>query len=210
MQDPRLRLACALLLSLAAFASISGAGAVFLWWLVFTARQKSIRHVRALAAAFLLSLLIAAVMIVSGGNGLSYLIRMTAILLVGAWVYADSRPGDYLATGVWLGGRRTGFELGMIAEMAMGMAEGLFDDFSRIRVASVQKGAVWGPRSLIPAGRVLVCDALRRADETAEILAVRGYRGGGTICTRFAATIPEILATLLAASACIVAFFPRW
>jgi len=210
MQDPRLRLACALLLSLAAFASIAGAGAVYLWWLVFTARQKSILHVRALAAAFLLFVLIAVVMIFSGENGFSYLFRMTALLLVGAWVYADSVPGDFLATGAWLGGRRTGFELGMTAEMAMGMAEGLFDDFSRVRIASVQKGAVWGPRSLLPAGRILVCDALRRADETAEVLAVRGYRGGGTVCTRFAATVPEILATLLAAAVCIMAFFPRW
>ncbi|ABS56301.1 conserved hypothetical protein [Methanoregula boonei 6A8] len=210
MQDPRLRLACVLLLSLAAFASIVGAIAVFLWWLAFTARQKSIRHVRALAAAFLLFILIAVVMILSGSDGLSYLVRMTAILLVGAWVYADSRPGDFLATGVWMGGKKTGFELGMTAEMAMGMAEGLFCDFSRIRIASVQKGVVWGPRSLLPAGRVLICDALRRADETAEILAVRGYRGGGTVCTRFAVTVPGIIATLCAVAAFIVAIFPRW
>jgi energy-coupling factor transport system permease protein len=210
MQDPRLRLLCALLLSFAAFASIAGAGAVFLWWLVFTARRKSIRHVRALVAALLLVVLIAAVMIVSGSDGLSYLVRMTALLLVGAWVYADTRPADFLATGVWLGGRRTGFELGMTAEMAMGMAEGLFDDFSRIRIATMQKGVVWGPRSLLPAGRVLVRDALRRAEETAEILAVRGYRGGGTACTRFAPTFPEIIAALCAVAACIVAVFPRW
>jgi len=210
MRDPRLRLACALLLSLAAFASIAGAGAVFLWWLVFTARQKSIRHIRALAAAFLLFVLIAAVMILSGSDGLSYIIRMTAVLLAGAWVYADSRPGDFLAAGAWSGGRRTGFEVGMTAEMALGMAEGLFCDFSRIRMATVQKGVVWGPRSLIPAGRVLVRDALRRAEETAEILAVRGYRGGGTVCTRFAPTFPEIIATLCAVTACIVAVFPRW
>ena len=210
MQDPRLRLACVLLLSLAAFASIVGAIAVFLWWLAFTARQKSIRHVRALAAAFLLFILIAVVMILSGSDGLSYLVRMTAILLVGAWVYADSQPGDFLTTGVWMGGKKTGFELGMTAEMAMGMAEGLFCDFSRIRIASIQKGVVWGPRSLLPAGRVLICDALRRADETAEILAVRGYRGGGTVCTSFVAQFPEIIAALCAVAACMVAIFPRW
>lgn len=104
---------------------------------------------------------------------------MTAILLVGTWVYADSLPGDFLATGTWLCGTRMGFELGMIAEMAMGVAQGLTDDFSRIRIAMAQKEQPWGIRRILPAGRILIWDALRRADDTAELLAMRGYRGGG-------------------------------
>ena len=95
-------------------------------------------------ATLLLFVLIAAAIALTGTDGFSYLTRMTAILLVGTWVYADSRPGDFLATGTWLFGTRIGFELGMIAEMAMGMAQGLSDDFSRIRLAMVQKGQPWG------------------------------------------------------------------
>jgi energy-coupling factor transport system permease protein len=209
MQDPRIRLACAFLLSLAAFTSIAGAASAFLWWLVFTPRWKCIRYPKALLATLLLFALIAAVMILAGSDGLSYLARMAAILLVGTWVYADSRPGDFLASGTWLCGTRIGFELGMIAEMAMGMAQGLSEDFSRIRVAAVQKGQVWGIKSILPAGRVIICDALRRADDAAELLAMRGYRGGGTICTRFSPQALEIAAGACAAAALIVAWFHR-
>jgi phage-related protein len=38
MQDPRIRIAAAAVLSLAAFLSLHGAAAAFLWWLVFTPR----------------------------------------------------------------------------------------------------------------------------------------------------------------------------
>ena len=40
---------------------------------------------------------------------------MSAILLVGTWVYADSPAGDFLAMGTWLLGPRIGFEPGIIA-----------------------------------------------------------------------------------------------
>ena len=209
MQDPRIRLACAFLLSLAAFTSIAGAASAFLWWLVFTPRWKCIRYPKALLATLLLFALIAAVMILAGSDGLSYLARMAAILLVGTWVYADSRPGDFLASGTWLCGTRIGFELGMIAEMAMGMAQDLSVDFSRIRFAMMQKGRPWGMSRILPAGRILICDALRRAEDTAEILATRGYRGGGTVCTRFSTPPLEIMAGACAAAALVFAFLLR-
>ena len=40
MQDPRVRLFCAFLLSIAAFVSIAGASLVFAWWVVFTPGGK--------------------------------------------------------------------------------------------------------------------------------------------------------------------------
>ncbi|MFZ1898667.1 hypothetical protein [Methanoregula sp.] len=209
MQDPRVRFACAFLLSLAAFICLAGAVATFLWWLLFTPRLKSIRHIRAVAATLLLFVLIAAAMALTGTDGFSYLARMSAILLVGTWVYADSRPGDFLATGTWLLGPRIGFEPGMIAEMAMGMAQDLSEDFSRIRLAMMQKGRPWGMSRILPAGRILICDALRRAEETAEILAMRGYRGGGTVCMRFSPSPLEIMAGACAAAALVFAFFLR-
>ncbi|MFZ1128570.1 hypothetical protein [Methanoregula sp.] len=209
MQDPRVRFACAFLLSLAAFISLAGAAAVFFWWLVFTPRWKSIRHPRAVLATLLLFVIIAAVITLTGTGGLSYLVRMSAILLIGTWAYADSRAGDFLATGTWLLGPRIGFEPGMIAEMAMGMAEDLSEDFSRIRLAMVQKGQPWGISRILPAGRILICDALRRAEESAEILAMRGYRGGGTVCTRFSVSYPEITAGAFAVAALVFAYFLR-
>jgi energy-coupling factor transport system permease protein len=210
MQDPRVRFSCAFLLSLGAFLSLAGAAAAVFWWVVFTPpRWKSIRHVRAAGVTLLLFGLIAAVMTLTGTDGFSYFARMSAILLVGTWVYADSCAGDFLATGSWLLGPRIGFEPGMIAEMAMGMAQDLSVDFSRIRFAMMQKGRPWGMSRILPAGRILICDALRRAEDTAEILATRGYRGGGTVCTRFSTPPLEIMAGACAAAALVFAFLLR-
>jgi hypothetical protein len=208
MQDPRVRLFCAFLLSLAAFASLSGAVAVFVWWLVFTPRWGSIRNRTAVLVAFCLFGIIAIVVSLTGNDGVTYLVRMTAILLVGTWLYADSVPGDFLALGTWLFGNRIGFELGMIAGMAMQAAAGLSDDFTRIRIAAVQKGNPWGLCTVLSAGRVLIHDALRRADDTAELLAVRGYRGGGTLCPSFYTTLRDAVAGICAVVALVLAYIP--
>ena len=40
MQDPRIRIASAAVLSLAAFISLHGAAAVFVWWLVHLSGQR--------------------------------------------------------------------------------------------------------------------------------------------------------------------------
>ena len=208
MQDARIRLSAACLLSAAAFISITGAAAAFVWWLVFTPRVRCIRHRMAVLAAGVLFCLVSLAIVLSGGDGLSYMIRMTAILLVGTWLYADSLPGDFPALGTWLLGQKTGFELGMIAGMAMQAADGLGDDVTRIRLASAQKQVPWGVRAVVSAGRVVICDALRRADESAELLAVRGYRDGGTCCPRFKTTFGDIIAGICATAVFLVAFIP--
>ena len=209
MQDPRVRFACAFLLSLAAFISLAGAAAVFFWWLVFTPRWKSIRHPRAVLATLLLFVIIAAVITLTGTGGLSYLVRMSAILLVGTWVYADSRAGDFLATGTWLLGPRIGFEPGMIAEMAMGMAQDLSEDFSRIRLAMAQKGQPWGISRILPAAGF--SSAMRSGGQKRALNSLRCgvYRGGGTICTRFSPSLFEITAGAFAVAALVFAYFLR-
>jgi len=206
MQDPRIRLLCAFLLSLAAFVSVTGAIAVFIWWLVFTPRWRSIRHRTAILATLVLFVIVAGILTLAGSDGLSYLVRMTAILLVGTWLYAESCTGDFLSVGTWLFGTRIGFEAGMIAGMAMQMANGLFEDFRRIRIATGQKGQAWSSHSIVPVGRVLIHDALRRADDTAEVLATRGYRNGGTICPSFHTTLRDTVAGICAAVALVLAY----
>lgn len=208
MQDPRLRLLSACLLSAAAFISIIGAAAAFIWWLVFTPRLRCIRHHRAVLAAFCLFGLVSLVIALSGNDGISYLVRMSAILLVGTWLYADSSPGDFSDLGTWFLGPKTGFELGMIAGMAMQAADGLGEDFDRVRIAYAQKQVPWGIRVVLPAGRLLLYDALSRADGLAELLAVRGYRNGGTCCPRFRTPFCDILAGICAVFVLIVAFVP--
>ena len=73
MQDPRVRFACAFLLSLAAFISLTGAAAVFFWWLVFTPRWKSIRHPPGRACNTSAVCYHPAVITLTGTGGLSYL-----------------------------------------------------------------------------------------------------------------------------------------
>ena len=55
----------------------------------------------------------------SGGGGLSYFTRMTVIVLIGMWIFSEQKSGEFLSIGVWLFGNRSGFEIGMIAEMGM-------------------------------------------------------------------------------------------
>lgn len=208
MQDARIRLLSACLLSAAAFISVSGAVAAVAWWLVFTPRLGCIRYRRAVFAAFVLFCLVSLVIALSGGDGISYLVRMMAILLVGAWLYADSSPGEFPALGTWLLGPKRGFELGMIAGMAMQAADGIGKDFNRVRMAYAQKQVPWGIRIILPAGRLLLYDALRRADETTELLAVRGYRDGGTCCPRFHTPVCDLLAGTCAAIIILVALVP--
>lgn len=194
MQDQRLRLLCGAILSCAAFSSVIGAAAAGIWWLLFTPRLRILRNSRVILATVVLFVAVAAITQLTGGNGLIYLFKMTVLLLIGAWLYAEYRPGDFLAVGTWLLGNRIGFELGMIAEMSLRMAEDLMEDITRIRIAAQLKGQKWGISAIVPTGRVIISDALRRAENMAVQLAIRGYRNGGTLCPKFKTTVCDLIA----------------
>ena len=198
MQDPRIRSTIAAVLSLAAFLSLQGAAAVFLWWLVFTPALQIVKRIRLVFSLILMIAFFSLVLEVYGGGGLSYFARMTVIILIGMWVYSEQKSGEFLGMGVWLLGNRAGFELGMIAEMGMQSLSSVAADFERILLAQKIKGMKWGVRSLIPAGFVLVHGALIRAEETAELLAVRGYHSGGIMCPKFSTGTMDIIAAIIA------------
>ena len=86
----------------------------------------------------------------------------------------------------------------MIAEMGMQSLVSVTADLDRIRMAEKIKGMQWKVRSLVPAGLVLVHGALVRAEDTAELLAVRGYRNGGTMCPKFLTQPLDIIAGMFA------------
>jgi energy-coupling factor transport system permease protein len=96
----------------------------------------------------------------------------------------------------------------MIAEIGMQSLELMLSDFSRIRQAQELKGTIWGLRSLVPSGSILVHGALRRADETAELMAVRGYTHGGSYCPEFETPMKDIIAGIAALCMGIIAFIP--
>ena len=208
MQDIRIRVGTAAFLSLAAFASITGAVVVFIWWLIFARPLQVLRKMRMVIPAIILIAFFGLVLELSGGGGFSYCVRMTVIILVGAWVYTGYHEGEFLRLGTWLLGKKAGFDLGMIAEMGMQSVGLMVSDFSRIRQAQELKGIRFGLRSLVPAGSILIQGALRRADETAELMAMRGYSRGGSYCPVFETPVRDIIAGIAALCMGIIAFVP--
>jgi energy-coupling factor transport system permease protein len=133
---------------------------------------------------------------------------MTVIILIGMWVFEEQQSGEFLAISVWLFGTRIGFDLGMIAEMGIQSLSSVTADLDRIRIAEKIKGKHWGVHSLVPAGLVLVHGALNRAEDTAELLAVRGYRSGGTLCPVFKTGSIDVVAGLCALVVLLCALIP--
>jgi hypothetical protein len=208
MQDARIRIAAAAGLSLAAFMSLHGAAAVFLWWLVFTPCLQLAKRIRLIFYLILMIAFFSLVVELSGGGGLSYFTKMTVIVLIGMWLFSEQKSGEFLSIGVWLFGDRAGFELGMVAEMGMQSLLSVAADLERIRMAEKIKGMQWEVRSLVPAGLVLVHGALVRAEDTAELLAVRGYQYGGTLCPTFFTRRMDLIAGMFAVCMLMFALIP--
>jgi energy-coupling factor transport system permease protein len=185
VQDPRLILLSTVALSLAAFAGAWGALLALGWWLLATPRRLPVDRWRFLLGFLLLILATAALVALSGGDALSYLFRFSVVLLVASWAYGSRKGGEFLDMGTWALGNRTGFELGLVAEMAAGSLEGLDRDLSLVRLALRYKAGRVTLSSLVPALGLLVRRELERARDLGDLLAVRGYRQGGTLCPRF-------------------------
>ena len=208
MQDVRMRIGTATLLTLVAFFSVPGAAGVFVWWLVFTPRFHEIKRIRMVTGTLILVAVAALFISVTGGDGLSYLVRMIVIILIGVWLFSEQKTGEFLHLGVWLLGNRTGFEMGMIAEMGIQMAESLAADLDRIQMAMMIKGQKWGVKTLIPAGLILVSDALIRASDTAELMAVRGFYNGGSLCPKFTHKRYDLIPAMTAIVVSFLVFVP--
>ncbi len=97
MQDPRIRIAAAAILSIAAFISLQGAAAAFLWWLVFTPGLQLAKRIRLVFSLILMIAFFSLVLEIFGGNGLSYFIRMTVIILIGMWIFSEQKSGEFLS-----------------------------------------------------------------------------------------------------------------
>jgi len=208
MQDVRIRIGSAAILSVIAFFSIFGAVTVFVWWLLFTPRIALLKTIRTTYPVFFLIAFFSLVLEITAGGGISYGIRMSVIVLVGLWILHEQKPGELLDMCVWLFGNRVGFETGMVAEMGMQSFELLKADLERIRIAGKLKGIRWNYQNLVPTGIVLVRGALVRAEDTAELLAVRGFSNGGTHCPAFVTPSRDILAGLSAACLVVIAVIP--
>lgn len=208
MQDVRLRTGAATLLSLVAFYNIQGAIAAFIWWLIFTPNFRLIQKNRLILPSVAVIGVFSVLLEVTGGEGISYFFRMMVVILISGWLLSGQKRGDFLHLGCWLFGNRTGFELGMLAEMALQNLTTLVSDFDRIRAAERMKGVRSGIRSIVPIGRVLVHSTLLRAEDTAELLAIRGYVGGGTFVCAFTRGRGDYIAAFFALCVSVIAIIP--
>lgn len=208
MQDARLRLLTVIILSVASFMSVAGAVAAFFWWMIFTPGIRTIT--RSPFALFFLGFTasVSALIWFTGGDGISYLVRMAVILLLAFYAYSERSPGEFLDLAVWLFGRKLGFDTGLAAEMSLQGMEVLSDEIRRIRVAFQLKSLKPGFRSIIPAAGLLIHSQFARAEEQADLLAVRGYRGGGMVCPEFTRAKGDFPAFLSAILPLILAIMP--
>lgn len=204
MLDVRLRTGSATLLSLIAFYSLQGAGAAFVWWLLFTPNLRLVWKNRLVLPSLALIGIFSTILEITGGGGLSYFFRMMVVILIGVWLLSGQKPGDFLNLGCWLFGTRAGFELGMLADMALQSLNSLIIDFDRIRAAERMKGVRSGIQSIVPVGRVLVHGTLLRAEDTGELLAIRGYVRGGTWVPAFARETGDLVAAFFALCAAVI------
>ncbi|MDI3506459.1 MAG: hypothetical protein PWQ69_439 [Methanomicrobiaceae archaeon] len=198
MQDPRLRFFSLAVLSLGSFLSVWGAFGAFIWWLAAISRTGALPRPRVLLPLFTMIGLTALVSAWGGGDGLSYFTRMSMILLLAAWAYSVTEEGEALAVSVWAFGTRTGFDIGLIAEMGLAGLGVIREEIEQVAVAMRLKGIRPGLRSIVPLALILVITEIRRADEIARLLTIRGYTAGGVICPRFQTSLNEILASVSA------------
>ena len=206
MQDPRIRIFVIIALSVAAFISLAGAALAFLYWICLPGRFHCIKR----PAAILFFVMIVVVSVITGvttGHGLSYFVRMTVILLLALYAYTAYVPGEFFRVSVWLFGKR-GFDPGLIAEMSMEALNDLEEDSSKIRIALRQKGVQLGFSTLVPVIGMFVLNQIRRAYDQADLLTVRGYRNGGTLCPEFHPGIMDYFSGIVAICILFIAIFP--
>jgi energy-coupling factor transport system permease protein len=193
MQDPRIRLVTTIMLSIAAWISVPGAILSILWWLVCGRARTSIKTLRSLFLILVIPAVMGLAAVWSGGDGLSYFIRISAVLIIASWMYAERYPGELLDVGVWFLGTKTGFDLGLIGELSMSSLDTMAREVNRISIALRQKGTPFSPGIIPAVFSGILIRQLNLAHERAILLTLRGYTTGGTHCPSFTSTFADWL-----------------
>ncbi|HJK50619.1 MAG TPA: hypothetical protein O0X67_01000, partial [Methanocorpusculum sp.] len=121
MTDIRIRLIVVILLSLSAFTGVLGTLLAAACWIVFCAEETFSHNSWKL---FMPSAVLAAgfpglILYLSGGDGGIYAAKIFVIFCLAFWLGVSHKPGEFLDLGVWALGRKTGFDLGLSAELTM-------------------------------------------------------------------------------------------
>ena len=200
MQDPRLRLTSTLLLSAAAFASLSGAALVFAWWLVFSKRSESLPGIKPGIVLVVTILVVGLFTTLTGGDGLSYILRMGVIVLIASWALSEYRDGDGIDTAVWALGTKNGFDLGLTGELAILSMRRMYIEYATARKAILMKGTgtTITFQQHIRILSMLLVREFYASPLQAAVLARRGYSGGAMVCPGFCKGPTDRIATITA------------
>jgi len=209
MQDPRIRLISIISLSFASLLSLPCALFTLLWWVIFGRVKTSVRSFKSLVILLLLPLIMGFAAWFTGHDGVSYFIRMTAVLIIASWMYAERYQGEFLDLGVWFFGDRIGFDLGLIGELSISTLEGLVYEIERINIALSQKGEKLNPMIIPAVFSSLLMRQFVLSHDRACLLATRGYMGGGTHYPVFHTSVSEWIAGIFAIFILVVSFFSR-
>ncbi|MBN2734773.1 MAG: hypothetical protein JXQ82_07955, partial [Methanomicrobiaceae archaeon] len=207
MQDARLRLFSIILLSASAFFSLTCAGLVFFWWLLFTGRQKSLPPIKIFLGVLLLTFILAIFMQIRGLLGISYFVKMAVILLIAGWAYTEISQNDLLNTMTWLFGYKSGFEMGLISGIALNRIKLISEDYDRTKTAFNMKNSTFRWRDFIPVIGNIFIWSLRDSTEQSKILALRGYKKGGCMYPSFRKSKKDIAPAFFSIFIFLFSFF---
>ncbi|HJK75604.1 MAG TPA: hypothetical protein O0X59_04280 [Methanocorpusculum sp.] len=206
MTDIRIRLIVVILLSLSAFTGVLGTLLAAACWIVFCAEETFSHNSWKL---FMPSAVLAAgfpglILYLSGGDGGIYAAKIFVIFCLAFWLGVSHKPGEFLDLGVWALGRKTGFDLGLSAELTMQYLSGISDDLSHMKSALRIKGERPPRKPTPPLATGLLLLSLSRSGRIGAYLARRGYHTGGTYLPHFPTTKTDIL-MLCTAGVCAAA-----
>jgi len=208
MQDSRIRTGVMVYLSLCAMLSVYAALYAFFWWIVCSGRTQNNKTLYNLVWIFLFTGIITLLTWYTGGDAISYFIRITTVFLIATWAYQYQKDGDLLDVSVWIGGNQLGFELGLIAEMTLGTIRIIREDVTQIRTAMYLKGQKLTISSLSAIVSLELFTLLARAMQQGDLLQSRGYKKGGTYTPEFVTGSLDVVFGVLAIPAGFLLFIP--
>ena len=208
MQDTRIRLVSFISLSIATFLSVIGAALTLAWlFLPPSTLKEAVKSVAFLGVMIFVSIVAGATQL-AGNDGISYFIRTGVIILLAFSVYREWHPGEYLDLSVWLFGTKAGFDIGLAVEMSVQGLHETSRELSRIRKAISLKGLGLEFRLIPVLGFLLIHTRLMRAHNQADLLAIRGFRSGGSCCPVFRTSKRDITMGILAILILSLSFIP--
>ncbi len=217
MSDIRFRIAAVVILSLIAFSGILGTALVFIWWLIFCSRETftTLSWKQVLPASILAAAFPGLVLTLTGSDsGIIYAAKILVILLLAFWVGAARKPGEFLDLGVWALGNRTGFDIGLVAELSMQFLSGVSEDLFHMKNALTIKEQKLSIRNIPSLALGLLLLSLARAKNVGSLLARRGYYSGGTYIPSFSPTLTDnaqiLCAVCIAAVVLLAGIPPAW